>query len=157
MIKKLAGCVREYKLWAIVTPILMCGEVLMEVLVPLLMADLIDEGIDASNMSVILRDGLLLAAACIVSLAFGTAAGKTASVASAGFAKNLRHDQFYALQNYSFSNIDKYSTSSLVTRLTTDVNNVQMAFQMLIRMCARSPLMLVFSLFMAFRIHAELS
>lgn len=157
MFKRLLKCVREYKRDAILTPILMCGEVLMEVLIPLLMAKLIDEGIDKGNMNYILMLGGILAVSCCISLVFGAYAGKTAAVASSGFAKNLRHDMFYAIQDYSFSNIDKFSSASLVTRLTTDVSNLQNLFQMFIRMCARSPLMMIFSLIMALTIHPELT
>ncbi len=132
-------------------------EVIMEVLLPIIMADLIDNGISAGNSAVIWRDGLLLAGVSILSLLSGLLGGVFGARASSGFARNLRHDMYYRLQDYSFSNIDKFSTSSLITRLTTDVSNVQNAFQMLIRMAARSPLMLIFSGIMAFRVNARLA
>ena len=119
----------------------------MEVVIPLLMANLIDYGIEKGDMGYIWKMGLALLVAAFLSLFFGVGAGKAAAYASAGFAKNLRKDMYYNVQNFSFSNIDKFSTSSLVTRLTTDVTNVQMAYQMIIRMAIRSPFMLVFSLF----------
>lgn len=129
----------------------------MEVIIPLLMAELIDKGIYAGNMNQVLKIGVLLVVTSLLSLAFGMLSGVTASKASAGFAKNLRKDLYYKIQNFSFTNIDKFSTSSIVTRLTTDVSNVQMAFQMITRIVVRTPLMLIFSLVMSFTINAELS
>ena len=149
MIRKLARSIRQYKRDTILTPLSMTLEVIMEVLLPIIMADLIDNGISAGNSAVIWRDGLLLAGVSILSLLSGLLGGVFGARASSGFARNLRHDMYYRLQDYSFSNIDKFSTSSLITRLTTDVSNVQNAFQMLIRMAARSPLMLIFSVVMA--------
>ena len=157
MIRKLARCIRQYKRDTILTPLSMTLEVIMEVLLPIIMADLIDNGISAGNSAVIWRDGLLLAGVSILSLLSGLLGGVFGARASSGFARNLRHDMYYRLQDYSFSNIDKFSTSSLITRLTTDVSNVQNAFQMLIRMAARSPLMLIFSGIMAFRVNARLA
>ena len=158
MIRKLARSIRQYKRDAILTPLSMTLEVIMEVLLPIIMADLIDNGItDPGNSAVIWRDGLLLAGVSILSLLSGLLGGVFGARASSGFARNLRHDMYYRLQDYSFSNIDKFSTSSLITRLTTDVSNVQNAFQMLIRMAARSPLMLIFSAIMAFRVNARLA
>ncbi|MDD3409543.1 MAG: ABC transporter ATP-binding protein [Eubacteriales bacterium] len=157
MIKRLSACIREYKKASILTPLFVSMEVVMEVVIPLLMANLIDFGIDAGNMNEILKYGLALVLSCVISLAFGALSGKNAAVASAGFAKNLRSDMYNNIQTYSFSNIDKFSTASLVTRLTTDVTNVQNAFQMIIRIAVRSPMMLVFALIMAFRVNAELS
>lgn len=157
MIKKLAKSVREYKKYAFLTPILVILEVIMEVTLPVLTASLIDFGIDKGDMGHVLRIGGVLILASVVSMFFGAMAGKTAATASAGFAKNLRHDIFHNVQNFSFSNVDKFSTSGLVTRLTTDVNNLQMAFQMLTRMAFRSPCMLIFSFVVAFRIDAKLS
>lgn len=145
MIKRLAKCIREYKKDTILTPVLVSLEVIMEVIIPLLMAELIDNGIEKGEMSYVLKMGVALLVSAILSLFFGVAAGKTCATASSGFAKNLRHDMYYNVQNFSFSNIDKFSTASIVTRLTTDVNNVQQAFMMITRMAVRSPLMLIFS------------
>ncbi|MBQ8210021.1 MAG: ABC transporter ATP-binding protein [Clostridia bacterium] len=145
MIKRLAKCVREYKREAILTPTFVVGEVIMEVLIPLLMAELIDNGIEMGDMGYVVKMGIALLFSAILSLAFGVIAGMTCATASSGFAKNLRHDMYYNVQNFSFSNIDKFSTASIVTRLTTDVNNVQMAFMMIIRIAVRSPMMLIFS------------
>lgn len=157
MIKKIIKSVREYKKQTFLTPIFMLGEVLMEVLIPLFMARLIDSGIDMGNMSEILKVGIYLVVCASISLTCGMLAGRFASIASNGFAKNLRHDLYYKVQDYSFKNIDKYSTSSIITRLTTDVTNVQNAFQMVIRIAVRAPLMFVFSLIMAFSIDARIS
>ncbi len=157
VIKKLAGSIRQYKKDSILTPIFMLGEVLMEVLIPLMMANLIDFGIEAGDMAYIWKIGLFLVLSSVVSLAFGALSGRSAARASAGFASNLRKDMYYNVQKFSFSNIDKFSASSIVTRLTTDVTNVQNAYQMLIRTAVRAPLMLVFSLAMAFSMNASLS
>ena len=157
MVKTLAKSIREYKKDSILTPILVSLEVIMEVLIPLMMANLIDYGIDKGNMEHIWKVGAALLIAAFLSLFFGAAAGKTAAYASAGLAKNLRRDMYYNVQDFSFSNIDKFSTSSLVTRMTTDVTNVQNAYQMIIRTAMRSPLMLIFSLVCAFRVNARLS
>ena len=152
MIKRLAKCVREYKKPAILTPVFVIGEVIMEVVIPLLMASLIDFGIEKSDMQYVLKMGVALLISAVISMIFGGVAGRTCAVASAGFAKNLRHDMFYSVQNYAFSNIDKFSTASIVTRLTTDVNNVQQSFMMIIRMAVRSPMMFAFSFIFAFGI-----
>ena len=157
MLKTLGKSVREYKKSALITPVFVTIEVILEVIIPLLMADLIDKGIYTGQMNVILKIGLQLILASILSLVFGCASGVTASKASAGFAKNLRQDLYYKVQEYSFSNIDKFSTASIITRLTTDVSNIQMAFQMMTRVVVRTPLMLVFSLIMAFNINSSLS
>ncbi len=157
MIKTLAKSIREYKRDSILTPILVSLEVVLEVLIPYLMAKLIDYGIDEGDMGYIWKLGVILLVAAFFSLFFGAIAGKTAAHASAGLAKNLRKDMYYNVQNFSFSNIDKFSTSSIVTRLTTDVTNVQNAYQMIIRMAMRAPVMLVFSLFGAFSVNAKLS
>jgi len=157
MLKTLGKSVREYKKSALITPVFVTVEVVLEVIIPLLMADLIDDGIYTGQMNVILKIGLQLVLASILSLVFGCLSGITASKASAGFAKNLRQDLYYKVQEYSFANIDKFSTASIITRLTTDVSNVQMAFQMLTRIVVRTPLMLVFSLIMAFNINSQLS
>ena len=129
----------------------------MEVLLPSLMADLIDKGVDKGDMDYILKTGLILAGVAFAALAFGALAGKFAAQASAGFAKNLRHDLFYKIQDYSFANIDKFSTSSLVTRLTTDITNVQNAYQMMIRVAFRAPFMMIFAMIMSFSVNAQLS
>lgn len=157
MIKKLAKSIREYKKESILTPIFVSLEVIMEVVIPLLMANLIDKGMYAGDMNEILKIGLELVGAAMLSLIFGVLSGSVAAKASAGFAKNLRKDLYYKVQDFSFSNIDKFSTASIITRLTTDVTYVQMAFQMIIRIAVRTPLMLVFSLIMAFGINKELS
>ena len=157
MIKKLAKSIREYKKESILTPIFVSLEVVMEVIIPLLMANLIDKGMYDGNMNEVLKIGLELVGAAMLSLIFGVLSGSVAAKASAGFAKNLRKDLYYKVQDFSFSNIDKFSTASIITRLTTDVTYVQMAFQMIIRIAVRTPLMLVFSLIMAFGINKELS
>ena len=157
MIKRLAGCIRQYKKDSILTPLYVTMEVVLEVVIPLLMASLIDLGIDGGNMSYIIKMGIALVVAAIISLLFGALSGRSAAIASAGFARNLRHDMFYNVQGFSFSNIDKFSTASIVTRLTTDITNIQNAYQMIIRVAVRCPVMLVFSLIMAFSINPELS
>ena len=157
MIRKLARSIREYKWAALLSPLCMIGEVTMEILIPLVIAGLIDKGIDAGNMPMVLSKGGLLALCALCSLTFGVASAFFASYASTGFARNLRHDMFNRVQTYDFSNIDKFSTSSIVTRLTSDVATLQMTFQMCIRMIFRTPVMLVMALVMAFRISAELS
>jgi ATP-binding cassette subfamily B protein len=157
IIERLAGSIREFKKDSLVTPLFVSFEVIMEVIIPLILASLIDNGITAGNMGVILRLGLALFISAIFSLIFGILAGKFAASASAGFARNLRHDIFYNVQSFSFANIDKFSTSSIVTRLTTDVTNVQNAYQMLIRVAVRCPLMLILSYVMVIIINPELS
>ncbi|MGM9974311.1 MAG: ABC transporter ATP-binding protein [Clostridiaceae bacterium] len=150
MVKRLSQSIREFKKASIITPLLMVGEVLMECLIPFLIASLVNEIKAGSSFTVLAQYGMLLVLMAVISLAFGAAAGSTAATASCGFARNLRHDMFCKIQEYSFENIDKFSTSSLVTRLTTDVTNVQNAYMMLIRVAVRAPLMLIFSLTMAF-------
>ncbi len=157
MIRTLASHIKQYMKATVLTPICMVLEVVMEVIIPLLMADLVDYGIDAGNMPVILKMGVALLGSALLSLCFGVLGGRFAATASAGFAKNLRQAMFYNVQSFSFSNIDKFSTASIITRLTTDVTNVQMAFQMMIRMAFRGPIMMVFSLIVAFRVNATLS
>ena len=157
MIKRLARCIREYKLPAILGPVCMIGEVAMEVLIPLVMAKLYDYGIAQQDMDVVVRQSLLLMLCAVTSLCFGSASAVFASKAGTGFAKNLRHDMYYHVQEFSFSNIDKFSTASIVTRLTSDVANIQMAFQMMIRMAIRCPMMLVLALISAMRISVKLS
>ena len=157
MIKKLAAHVKQYKIFAILTPIVMIGEVLMEVLIPFVMADIIDNGIRTGDLSYVIQKGLLMAGMSLVSLAFGALGGALGSKAAMGFAKNLRSALFAKVQDFSFGNVDHFSTSSLVTRLTTDVNHVQMAFLMLIRGAVRSPMMLIGAVIMAIRINPRLA
>jgi len=157
MIKKLLRSVREFKTATIKAPVYISLEVVMECIIPLIMANMIDQGITAGSMPVILKMGLLLFLSSLASLAFGVLSGQNAATASAGFARNLRKDMFDRVQEFSFGNIDKYSTGGLVTRLTTDVSHVQNAFQMIIRTAVRSPFMLIFSLVAAFSIDASLS
>ena len=157
MVKRLSACIREYKRDTVLSPVFVSLEVLMEVVIPLMMARLIDFGIDLGDMDYVVRIGIALIIMCAISLTFGALSGNFAAKASAGFSKNLRHDMYYNVQNFSFSNIDKFSTGSIITRLTTDVTNVQMAFQMIIRIAVRSPIMLIFAMVMAFGINKELS
>lgn len=157
MIKTLIKSIREYKLPTILTPIFVTLEVIMEVIIPLITANLIDKGIYEGNMNVIFKIGLQLILCAILALVFGILSGRSAAKAASGFAKNVRQDLYFKIQDFSFSNIDKFSTSSLVTRLTTDVTNTQMAFQMLTRISVRAPLMLIFSLIMSLVINAKLS
>ena len=157
MIKKLSSYIKEYKKASLLTPFFVILEVIMEVIIPLLMSKIIDIGIPNSDIHYILKIGILLTISAIMSLAFGVLSGRFAAKASSGFAKNLRKAMFYKIQDYSFENIDKFSTSSLITRLTTDVTNVQMAFMMIIRILVRGPVMLIASLLMAFSINAKLS
>ena len=157
MIKRLLKSVREFKKDALLTPFFVVLEVVMEVVIPAVMALLIDRGIDAHDMGEIWKYGIILIACAALALIFGAAAGTYAARASTGFARNLRHDMYYAVQDYSFANIDKFSTGSIVTRLTTDVTNVQNSFQMCTRIAVRCPVMLVFALVMAFQINSELA
>ena len=157
MNRKLLRSVREYKKESIFTPILVIFEVLMEVLIPLQMANIIDIGIENNDMGYILRTGAVLIVMALVSLFFGAMAGKMGAIASSGYAKNLRHDIFYKIQDFSFKNIDHFSTSSLVTRLTTDITNIQMAYMMSIRMLVRAPIMIVLSLVMTLTINADIA
>ena len=157
MIKRLARCVREYKWPALLSPLCMVGEVAMEVLIPLVMADLYDYGVVMQDMSVVIIKSIQLVICALASLCFGVASAVFASKAGTGFAKNLRHDMFYRVQKFSFSNIDKFSTASIVTRLTSDVANLQMTFQMMIRMAIRCPMMLILAMISAHRISPELS
>ena len=157
MIKRLAGSIREFKFTTIITPLLMVLEVAMECLIPMIMAKLVDYGVNQQDMQQIIYWGLLLVGAACLSLLFGALAGRTAAVSSAGFARNLRHDMFSNIQTFNFKSIDKLSTASLVTRLTTDVSNVQNAFQMMTRMAFRAPVMLFFALFMTFSIEPRVA
>ena len=157
MIKRLARCVREYKWATILSPLCMVGEVSMEVLIPLVMANLYDYGIVMQDISVVVSKSIQLIILSLLSLTFGVASATFASRAGTGFAKNLRHDMFHRVQNFSFSNIDKFSTASIVTRLTSDVANLQMTFQMMIRMAIRSPMMLILAMISSMRISMRLS
>ena len=157
MIKVLARSIREYKWPALLSPLCMVGEVTMEVLIPLVMADLYDYGVVAQNMNVVVSKSLLLVCCALLSLAFGVYSAIFASKAGTGFAMNLRHDMFYRVQNFSFHNIDKFSNASIVTRLTSDVAQIQMSFQMCIRMAIRCPMMLILALISALRISPELA
>ncbi len=157
MNRKLLRSVREYKRESFLTPVLVCLEVLMEVLIPLLMANIIDVGIANGDMGYIIRTGLLLIVMAMLALAFGAKAGQLGAIASSGYAKNLRHDIFYKIQEFSFGNIDHFSTSSLVTRMTTDITNVQMAYMFTIRLLARAPIMIVLSLVMTLTISVPIA
>ena len=157
MIKRLLKSVREFKKDALLTPFFVVLEVVMEVIIPMVMALLIDKGIDGQDMTAIWKYGIILVLCAMLALVFGAAAGTFAARASTGFARNLRHDMYYNVQNFSFSNIDKFSTGSIVTRLTTDVTNVQNAFQMCTRIAVRCPVMLVFALFMAMKINSRMA
>ena len=157
MIKRLARSVREYKWAALGSPICMIGEVTMEIFIPLVLAELLRQGIEPGHMPAVWKYGGLLALCALCSLLFGVASAFFAAYASTGFARNLRHDMFAKVQTYDFRNIDKFSTSSIVTRLTSDVATLQMTFQMSIRMIFRTPVMLVMALVMAFRISPKLS
>jgi ATP-binding cassette subfamily B multidrug efflux pump len=157
LIKRLSQCIREYKKDAILSPLYVLVESLLDVAIPFVMAGLIDKGIEAGNMSMILRYGAILVGFALVALTFGALSGRSCARATAGFARNLRHDMFHHLQVYSFSNIDKFSSAGLVTRLTTDVSNVQNAFMMIIRTLIRCPAMLIFAMVMSFRINHNIS
>ena len=157
MIKRLARCIREYKWAAMLSPLCMVGEVTMEVLIPLVMADLYDYGVVQQNMQIVVTKSILLVCCALASLCFGVASAIFASKAGTGFAKNLRHDMFYNVQQFSFSNIDKFSSASIVTRLTSDVANLQMTFQMMIRMAIRCPMMLVLAMISALKISPRLA
>lgn len=157
MIKKLMKSIREYKTPSLLAPFFVALEVVLEVIIPLLMANLIDDGIYQGEMNLVYKIGIELIICAVLSLIFGMLSGMFAAKASSGFAKNLRKDLYYKVQDFSFTNIDKFSTSSLITRLTTDVTNVQMAYQMIIRIAVRAPLMLIISLCFAFSINKDLA
>ncbi len=157
MVKKLLKSLREYKKSAILTPICVLVEVFMEIAIPYLLGILIDQGIEQSNLSVILKLGALLVVAAFISLFFGVESGKFSARAGAGFAKNLRKDMYEKVQDFSFYNIDKFSTSSIVTRLTTDVTNVQDAFMMVIRGAVRSPITILFAMIMSFTVSPKIA
>ena len=157
MIKKLAGQIKQYKKETILTPVFASLEVVMETLMPIVMAKIIDNGIEAGNMSYVYKCGGVMVLMAFLSLTFGVVAGRLAATASTGFSYNLRQSMYENIQTFSFSNIDKFSTAGLVTRMTTDVTNVQNAFQMIIRMCVRAPMTLFCSLVMAIIICPKLS
>ena len=157
MLKQLAKCIREYKLPSILAPITIMMEVVMETVIPFIMAKLIDNGINKGDMRYVAWCCLILLLCCGLSMAFGSLSARFAAIASSGFAKNVRHDMFHKIQDYSFKSIDKFSTSSLVTRLTTDVTNLQNSYQMIIRIAFRSPAIFLFSLIMAFTVNKSLS
>ena len=157
MIKKLASHLGEYKRAAIITPLLSALEAIMDVLLPLLMSYIIDQGIEKGDMDAVIKYGLLTFLVAAIALVLGLSAGRFAAKASAGYAGNLRDAMFERIQHYSFTNIDKFSTAGLVTRMTTDVTNVQNAFQMLMRMCVRAPVHLVFALIMSVMINPHLT
>ena len=156
-IKVLKKSIRDYKLPSIITPVFIIGEVVLETLIPMIMARLIDEISAGVSMQPIIKYGLILLAMALASLFCGFVAGKFAAEASCGFAKNLRHDLDYKVQDFSFADIDRFSTSSLVTRLTTDVTNVQNSYQMIIRIAIRTPMLLIFSFVFSFRISWKIS
>lgn len=156
MIKRLARCIREYKWAAILSPLCMIGEVYMEVRIPLVLSKIVDLGVEMSDMGAVVKYGLILVLYALFSLAFGMASAVFASYAATGFSRNLRHDMYYKVQTFDFSNIDKFSTSSIVTRLTSDVANIQMAFQMMIRMAIRCPMMLILATTNAYSISPKL-
>lgn len=157
MIKQLLASVREYKKDSILTPVYVTFESVLEIIIPTIMSYLIDYGINQKNLSNVILIGLVLIVCALISLLTGFLAGRSAAIASSGFARNLRRDMFHNVQNFSFSNIDKFSSASIITRLTTDVTNVQMAYQMLLRLAVRAPIMIVFALIFSFRIDVSLS
>ena len=157
MIKRLSACIRQAKVPALLTPLFVIFETVLEVMIPLVMARLIDEGITPGDMNTVLKYGVILVILTAAALFFGAVAGYTASRASSYFAANVREDMYYNVQHFSFANIDKFSPASLVTRLTTDVTNIQMAFQMITRISFRAPAMLVFAFIFSFRISPSLS
>ena len=156
MIKPLARCIREYKWPAVLAPICMIGEVYMETKIPLVLAKVVDEGVSVGNMGAVVSNGGLLVFYALISLMFGIASAVLASYAATGFARNLRHDMYYKVQDFDFANIDKFSTASIVTRLTSDVANIQMTFQMMIRMAIRCPMMLILATANAFSVSPRL-
>ena len=156
MIKPLARCIREYKWPAILAPVCMIGEVYMETKIPLVLAKVVDEGVSVGSMGAVVGNGGLLVLYALISLMFGIASAVLASYAATGFARNLRHDMYYKVQEFDFANIDKFSTASIVTRLTSDVANIQMTFQMMIRMAIRCPMMLILATANAFSVSPRL-
>lgn len=157
MIKKLAGCLKQYSIYALLTPIFVIGEVFLEVSIPLLMANIIDIGVENGDVNYILMTGLTMVGMAFLSLVCGASAGKLGAVVATGFAKNVRQKMYYSIQNYAFSNIDRFSTASLITRITTDVTITQDTLQMALRALIRAPIMLITATTMAFRINNELA
>ena len=157
MIGILLKRVREYKKYAFITPLFMIGEVAMEVLIPTLMALIIDNGVAYNDMDYIIRMSIMLVLAAMLSLSFGMLGAWSASKASSGFASNIREDEYRKIMGFSFADVDKFSTPSLITRMTTDVQNVQQSFQMLIRICFRSPIMFIFAIIMVYHNGGSLS
>ena len=157
LVKTLARSIGEFKKSAILTPILVLFEVILECIIPFVIAQLVNNMQAGCTMDVIVRYGVELLIMAVLSLLFGVAAGSTCATASTGFSRNLRRDMFYRIQDFSFANIDKFSVSSLVTRMTTDLFNVQMSFMMIIRVAIRGPLMLVFSFIMGFAMGGRLA
>ena len=156
MVKRLAKCIREYKVFTVLSPIMVVAEVVLSVLIPLYMADLIDKGIDVGNMDVVRSLGFKLLILAVLSMVFGVLGGIFASTGAAGFAANVRKDMYYNIQKFSFSNVDKFTTAGLVTRMTRDITQVQMCYMMLTRMLFRAPTSVVFALIAAFRINSRL-
>lgn len=157
VLRTLAAEIKEFKVPSILTPVFMVGEVIFEMLIPLLMASIIDDGVEKGDMNAIISIGIRMLILAVCGLICGVLGGRYGAMASAGFAKNLREAMFYNIQNFSFSNIDRYSTSSLVIRLTTDVTNIQNAYQMLLRMFTRAPISMIVALFMSFTINSHLA
>ena len=157
MIRTLAKSIRQYKLSSILAAVFVIGEVIMEVMVTFLMSKMIDEGFSSENLDYVLRIGAGMLIMTVLGLTFGLLSARFAAVASGGLARNLRKDIFYNIQDFSFQNIDKFSSASLVTRMTTDITNVQMAYMMIIRLLVRAPIMMIFSLIMAFILSPRLS
>lgn len=157
MIKRLSACIKEYTRDTILTPIFVIFEVAFDVLIPMMMAQLIDKGIEAGSMENIVRYGVLLVVMALVALLFGALSGRFAAKAATGFSRNLRREMYRNVQDFSFSNIDKFSTGGIITRLTTDVTNVQMAFMMIIRIAVRCPIMLICAWALTFTINPKLA
>ena len=157
MVKTLMGQIKEYKINTIKSPLYVIIEVIMEVLIPYLMSVLVDRGIEEGNMDIVWKIGGIMIVCAFIGLWAGAKSGKHSAIASSGFAKNLRKAEYENIQKFAFSNIDQYSTGGLITRMMTDVTNVQMAFQMIIRICVRAPFMLVAALGMCFFINFQLS
>ena len=157
MYRRILKEVKEFKAVSLITPVFMILEVIMEMIIPYLMASIIDNGVNAGDMNHIIKTGMIMIVIALLGFLSGLAGGRTGAKASAGFARNLRETMFNNIQTFSFSNIDKYSTAGLVTRLTTDVNNVQMAYQMMLRMFVRAPFSMICAMIMAYRINARLA
>ena len=157
MYRQIFHCLGAYKKYALLAPVTVIGEVILEVLIPMMMARIINIGISNGDVRYVIKMGAVMIITALLSLCFGALSGRFAAVAATGLSKGLRKKLFHQVQDFSFSNIDKFSTASLITRLTTDVTNTQNAFQMVIRMLVRAPIMLVLATFMAVRINASLA